>query len=60
LIDVEVKLAKIFMRAPMTGIYLQSLLVMLHRFVEGAEFAIAVAEHGVSIGIVRVFLNGFR
>src|SRR5439155_20426265 len=60
LIHLEVKLAEIFMRAPMTGIDLQGHLVMLHRFVEGAEFAITVAEQGVSVGVFRVFLNGFR
>src|SRR5947208_9691873 len=60
LIHLEVKLAEIFMRAPMTGIDLQGHLVMLHRFVEGAEFAITVAEQGMSVGVFRVFLNGLR
>src|SRR5207244_13307100 len=40
LIHLEVKLAKILMGAPMTGVVLQRHLVMLHRFFEGTEFAI--------------------
>ena len=60
LIHLEVKLAKIFECAPMIGIDLQRYPVLLHRFVEGAEFAIAVAEHGVCIDIFWVPLNSFH
>src|SRR5437588_381347 len=34
----------------MTGVDLQGLLVMLHRFIKGAKLAITVAEHGVGAG----------
>src|SRR5215475_11045505 len=36
LVHVEIQLAEIFMRAPMAGVYLLRLLIMLHRFVKGS------------------------
>ena len=43
----------------MVGVYLQCFLIMLHRFVEGSEFAVAVAKHALRVGVVWIFLDGF-
>ena len=58
LIHVEVKLAEVLVGAAVFGIDLQSLLIVLHGFVEGAELTITIGEHSLSVRVVRIILNG--